>query len=347
MPSLVVNGVERSYDGDPDMPLLWYLRDELGLTGTKFGCGVAQCGACTVHLDGRPCAPARPVSAPSGTQGHDDRRAFAGRQSSRPGGLARAQRRAMRLLPDRPDHAGRLAAARRRPNPTRRGHRQRDERQHLPLRHLPAHPRRHQAGGEGRPAMTDHGIACSRTVKSAAAFLGGRRLRDRFVLAVGLARRDRRAGEEVRRRRHAERLARRPARSSSPSAPDGTVTVTCHRQEMGQGVRTSVAMVVADELDADWSKVRVAQAPGDEARFGNQDTDGSRSLRHFFMPMRRAGAAARAMLEAGRGRAMGRARRGGQGGGPRRHARADAGARSATARSPRRPPRCRCRRARR
>ena len=79
--------------------------------------------------------------------------------------------------------------------------------------------------------------------------------------------------------------------------PDGTVTVTCHRQEMGQGVRTSVAMVVADELDADWSKVRVAQAPGDEARYGNQDTDGSRSLRHFFMPLRRAGAAARAMLE--------------------------------------------------
>jgi isoquinoline 1-oxidoreductase beta subunit len=80
-------------------------------------------------------------------------------------------------------------------------------------------------------------------------------------------------------------------------SPDGIVTVTCHRQEMGQGVRTSIAMVVADELGADWSKVRVAQAPGDEARFGNQDTDGSRSLRHFFMPMRRAGAAARTMLE--------------------------------------------------
>jgi len=52
LPTLVVNGTERSYDGDPDMPLLWYLRDELGLTGTKFGCGIAQCGACTVHLDG-------------------------------------------------------------------------------------------------------------------------------------------------------------------------------------------------------------------------------------------------------------------------------------------------------
>jgi isoquinoline 1-oxidoreductase subunit beta len=55
--------------------------------------------------------------------------------------------------------------------------------------------------------------------------------------------------------------------------------------------------VIADELEADWSRVRAAQAPGDEARYGNQDTDGSRSLRHFYMPMRRAGAAARAMLE--------------------------------------------------
>jgi isoquinoline 1-oxidoreductase subunit beta len=78
---------------------------------------------------------------------------------------------------------------------------------------------------------------------------------------------------------------------------DGIVTVICHRSEMGQGVRTSIPMVVADELEADWAKVRVAQAVGDEARFGNQDTDGSRSLRHYFMPMRRAGAAARAMLE--------------------------------------------------
>ena len=47
-----VNGVERSFDGDPEMPVLWYLRDFLGLTGTKFGCGVALCGACTVHRNG-------------------------------------------------------------------------------------------------------------------------------------------------------------------------------------------------------------------------------------------------------------------------------------------------------
>jgi isoquinoline 1-oxidoreductase alpha subunit len=67
MTTLVVNGTERRYDGDPEMPLLWYLRDELGLTGTKFGCGIAACGACTIHLDGmavRACQ--TPISAAAG-----------------------------------------------------------------------------------------------------------------------------------------------------------------------------------------------------------------------------------------------------------------------------------------
>ena len=54
MASLTVNGAPRTFDGDPDMPLLWYLRDSLQMTGTKFGCGAALCGACTVHVDGAP-----------------------------------------------------------------------------------------------------------------------------------------------------------------------------------------------------------------------------------------------------------------------------------------------------
>jgi isoquinoline 1-oxidoreductase subunit alpha len=52
MIQIKVNGVDRSFDGDPEMPLLWYLRDILRLTGTKFGCGIALCGACTVHKNG-------------------------------------------------------------------------------------------------------------------------------------------------------------------------------------------------------------------------------------------------------------------------------------------------------
>ena len=76
-------------------------------------------------------------------------------------------------------------------------------------------------------------------------------------------------------------------------APDGLVTIVCHRAEMGQGVRTGMPMIVADELEADWARVKVVQAPGDELRYGNQDTDGSRSTRHFLQPMRECGAAAR------------------------------------------------------
>jgi isoquinoline 1-oxidoreductase subunit alpha len=54
MTTLKINGEDKTFDAPDDMPLLWVLRDLLGMTGTKFGCGIAQCGACTVHLDGNP-----------------------------------------------------------------------------------------------------------------------------------------------------------------------------------------------------------------------------------------------------------------------------------------------------
>ena len=64
---LTVNGVSREVQAPPDMPLLWVLRDMLGLTGTKFGCGMAQCGACTVHVNGEPLRSCvMPVSAVAG-----------------------------------------------------------------------------------------------------------------------------------------------------------------------------------------------------------------------------------------------------------------------------------------
>ena len=53
MVNFIVNGTGQSFDGDPEMPLLWYLRDDLRLTGTRFGCGAGLCGACTVHVDGQ------------------------------------------------------------------------------------------------------------------------------------------------------------------------------------------------------------------------------------------------------------------------------------------------------
>ncbi|MEZ0541091.1 (2Fe-2S)-binding protein [Fibrella arboris] len=67
MIKLTINNQPQSLDVDPDMPLLWAIRDVVGLTGTKFGCGIAQCGACTVHLDGAPIRSCSvPVSAVAG-----------------------------------------------------------------------------------------------------------------------------------------------------------------------------------------------------------------------------------------------------------------------------------------
>lgn len=65
--TLTVNGTARTFDGDPAMPLLWYLRDGLALTGAKFGCGTGVCGACTVHIDGSPArACTTPVKSAAG-----------------------------------------------------------------------------------------------------------------------------------------------------------------------------------------------------------------------------------------------------------------------------------------
>jgi len=88
-------------------------------------------------------------------------------------------------------------------------------------------------------------------------------------------------------------------------APDGTVTIIAHRAEMGTGVRTSLPLIVAEEMEADWNRVKVQQAHGDEVKYGNQDTDGSRSTRHYLIPMRQIGAAARAMLESAAAKRLG------------------------------------------
>jgi isoquinoline 1-oxidoreductase beta subunit len=77
--------------------------------------------------------------------------------------------------------------------------------------------------------------------------------------------------------------------------PDGTVFIVTHRSEMGTGIRTSLPMVAAEELDADWSRVRIEQGLGDP-KYGDQNTDGSRSIRDYYAAFRQAGASARRML---------------------------------------------------
>lgn len=78
--------------------------------------------------------------------------------------------------------------------------------------------------------------------------------------------------------------------------PDGTVNIMTIRSEMGTGARTSLPMVIADEMEADWGRVNIIQAEGDEPKYGNQDTDGSRSMRHHIQPCRQIGASVRHML---------------------------------------------------
>ena len=77
----------------------------------------------------------------------------------------------------------------------------------------------------------------------------------------------------------------------------GEVSIIAHRSEMGQAVRTSLPTIIADEMEADWSKVKIVQAEGNEEKYGNQNTDGSFTVRMFYEPMRKAGATARTMLE--------------------------------------------------
>ena len=96
---------------------------------------------------------------------------------------------------------------------------------------------------------------------------------------------------------------RQPASRSSRwsmcgSIASGTVTIVCPRSEMGQGIRTTLAMIIADEMEADWKDVVVVQAPGDEKKYGSQNTDGSTSIRDFLPKYREAGATVRALLEA-------------------------------------------------
>src|SRR6201990_1107609 len=108
--TLKINGTPHEVDVDGDTPLLWLLRDVLGMTGTKFGCGQALCGACTVHLDGQPVRSCQTPVDSVGDSHYDrgDRPDAAGRGLAE--GVAGAGGRAVRLLPVRPDHVGGGAA---------------------------------------------------------------------------------------------------------------------------------------------------------------------------------------------------------------------------------------------
>src|ERR1035437_10314160 len=194
--------------------------------------------------------------------------------------LARARGAAVRLLPAGADHGGRGAVAHHAEAHGRRD-RHGNERTHLPLRHLSTHSRGDQGGG-GENVMTE------RREFIQLLGVGG------LVIAAGPA--------GIRRLGAAERLAARFAEPWSPVAyvivhDDGILTIICHRSEMGQGIRTTMPMIIADEMEADWDKCRVQQAEGNEKKYGSQNTDGSTSIRDFLPQYREAGATVRALLE--------------------------------------------------
>ncbi len=114
MITLNVNGKPRNLDIPDDMPLLWTLRDVLNMTGTKFGCGMGLCGACTIQIDGQPTRSCiTPVSAAAGKQITTIEAIGATPAGKKiQARLARTRRAAMRLLPIRPDHVGERAARR-------------------------------------------------------------------------------------------------------------------------------------------------------------------------------------------------------------------------------------------
>ncbi|MDP1860659.1 MAG: molybdopterin-dependent oxidoreductase [Gemmatimonadaceae bacterium] len=127
--------------------------------------------------------------------------------------------------------------------------------------------------------------------------------RRRFVQLLGMGGLVIAAGPGgIRRLDDVERLTATWAEPWSPVAyvtlfDDGMVSIICHRSEMGQGIRTTMPMIIADEMEADWAKCRVQQADGNEKKYGSQNTDGSTSIRDFLTRYREAGATMRALLE--------------------------------------------------
>src|SRR3989475_4107096 len=282
-----VNGKPHTVDVPPDMPLLWVLRDVIGLTGTKFGCGVALCGACTVHLDGRPIRSCvTPVAAVVGKTittieavgeaptGRKVQQAWLDLEVVQCGYCQSGQiMAAAALLATKPHPTDADIDAAMAGNICRCG----------------TYPRIRAAikqAALSNGSLTMH-LVSRRTFLETSAAVGGGLLLG-FTLPP---------------------LA--PLQQNGPFVPnafvridrDGRVTLIMHKVEMGQGTYTSMPMLLAEELEVDLSQVQLEHAPPDDARyaeplFGVQETGGSTSVRGNWEPLRRAGATARSLLVA-------------------------------------------------
>ena len=300
---LTVNGKPASFAGDPFMPLLWYLRDHARLTGTKFGCGIGYCGACTVHVDGmarRAC-----VTPMSTVAGHT---VTTIEGLARPGTLHAVQQ--AWLDEDVPQcgycQAGQIMTAvdllRRKPDPT-----EKDIAELTNLCRCGTYPRIRKAirraaleRTEGRAPMSSVRPLSRRDfLRVSVSAAGG--------LAVSLASAARRHGG--RGGDGAEAPARREPAARGAFVriePDGRIVIGARGCEIGQGVRTSLPMLIADELDVPWAAVTVEQLDYGLAesgtpkrlvsRYGPQGAGGSTSVRDGFDELRQVGARARWLL---------------------------------------------------
>ena len=289
--TVLVNGERRTVDVPERMPLLWVLRDVMELKGTKFGCGVAQCGACTVLLDGQPIRSCiTPICLDRHQRGHDHREPAARRVPPAAARVDGARRAAVRLLPGGPAHVG-LGAAQGHAESDRRTDRHGDERQRLPLRHLPSDQAGHQVGGERRKerlvmagTLKDPKLDRRAFLQVSAVAGGG--------LLIGLYTPD--------------ALAQRgggpggPAASLAPNTyitihPDNTFTIIAKNPETGQGIKTALPMIIADEFDVDWAQVKIQQADLDP-KYGAQIEGGSRAIPSNYQNMRLVGAGGRLLM---------------------------------------------------
>ncbi len=293
---LNVNGKVQEVAAPPDMPLLWVLRDLMGLTGTKYGCGMAQCGACTVHVDGeavRSCVlpvsevGARKVTTIEGLSAdggglHPVQRAWIEADVVQCGYCQPGQiMAAAALLTEAPKPTDAEIDARALGEP-------------LPLRDLPAHPRGGAPGREhdsgGRQGVSARGGQSRRRfLKTSAGLVIGFTLAPKGkIFALQAA-----AGA-------AKPLP--PPDAFLRIGEDETVTVLLAHSEMGQGIWTTLPMMVAEELGCDWSKIRVETAPAAPVYahpdYGAQMTGGSSSTYSELDRYRQVGAMAREMLVA-------------------------------------------------
>ena len=297
--TLNVNGKAETVDVEPETPLLWVLRDNIGLTGTKYGCGIARCGACTIHVDGQPMKACQlPASAAVGKRittieglspnsSHPVQQAWVEIGVPQCGYCQSGQIMA----------AAALARQAQESDPGRdRGC---DGRQSLPLRYLSADrpgnpPRLRACAGIGEADMTKQILSRRSFIRASVAAGGGLMLG--FHMPVALA------------------ASIGPRTQSTTTAvgieinawividKDGTVTLRIPHTEMGQGGITSVAMLIAEELNVDWSKIKTEFADANRHLRNNKEykvmsTHGSQLVRLQHPHLMGAGASARERLK--------------------------------------------------